>query len=244
MAVTSAPLRVTLDGRVHVPDGGRSPPARRTASDRTDAGVGMAVDSPPTYAWDWLARQRVALREIRRRLLTAQRDAARRPGSTGARDDVRMRAIGDVPDWSADHPDLRHAPRMDERGADLDTGPGAGGVGRAEQDGATAHDYRTLDTRAEVIAALRMDYASDAEIRRTVDAVVAEIAFLGRLDVSLHELGVRTAPRGMRWWWCHLGGSGSDDRSAIAVRDERHPTLPTQLRLVDVLAGYGDVREA
>jgi hypothetical protein len=208
----------------------------------------MAVDSPPTYAWDWLARQRVAWREIRRRLLAAQRDASPRPGSPGAGDGVRMRAIGDVPDWSADHPDLRRSPRTDERSADADADPDAGlragRVGRSERDGATAHDYRTLDTRAEVIAALRVDYVSDAVLRRTVDAVVAEVAFLGRLDVPLHELGVRTAPRGMRWWWCHLGGSGSDDRSAIAARDEHHPMLPTQLRLVDVLAGYGDVGDA
>jgi hypothetical protein len=25
--------------------------------------------------------------------------------------------------------------------------------------------------------------------------------FLGRTDVPFERLGVRTAPRGMRWWW-------------------------------------------
>jgi len=78
-------------------------------------------------------------------------------------------------------------------------------------------------------------------VRRTVDAVVAEVAFLGRLDVPLHQLGVRHAPRGMRWWWCHLGGTGLDDGGRV-TGDAEEPSaiLPTQLRLVDVLSGYGD----
>jgi hypothetical protein len=49
----------------------------------------------------------------------------------------------------------------------------------------------------------------------------------------------------MRWWWCHLGGTGLDDgrdsandADGDAVGDEA--TLPAQLRLVDVLSGYGD----
>ena len=174
----------------------------------------MAVENPPAYAWDWLARQRVAWREIRTRLVTAERDARARPP-------------GDVPDWSADHPDLVRSSRLD---------PSATNGDRSD------HDYRDIDTRAEVIAALRQDYARDVELRRTVDAVVAEVAFLGRLDVPLHELGVRSAPRGMRWWWDHLGGPGpGEDRSGSGTRDEHAAMVPMQLRLVDVLAGYGDV---
>jgi len=200
----------------------------------------MAVDSPPTYAWDWLARQRVAWREIRRRLLVAQRGPAQQPDSPGSRASTRPRVVvGDVPDWSADHPDLGRSQRSGEHGADLDARPGAT---PGERTGRMTHDYGTLDTRAEVIAALRSDYASDAELRRTVAAVVTEVVFLGRLDTPLHELGVVTAPRGMRWWWRHLGGPGSDDqRSVIAVGDEQG--WPSQLRLVDVLDGYGDVRD-
>jgi len=184
-------------------------------------GVVMAVDSPPAYAWDWLARQRVAWREIQRRLVH-ERSPVRRSTSPAAS------RPGDVPDWSADHPDLlRSSPT----------------VPVPVEPGRTDRDYHALDTRAEVIAALQADYVGDELLRGTVDAVVAEIAFLGRLDVPLHALGVRSAPRGMRWWWCHLGGTGVDDgRSVTEPGDEHLSTMPVQLDLGDVLAGYGDAR--
>jgi hypothetical protein len=176
---------------------------------------------PPAYAWDWLARQRVVWQEIRRRLVVT---AGGGPG--GGRSSGR--SAGDVPDWSADHPDLRSAPR----------GPApAGGPERP----AARTDYRTLGTRAEVVAALRADYPTDGQVRAVVDTVVGEVAFLGRLDTSLAQLGVRSAPRGMRWWWSHLTGRAVDV-AASAAPDASEPTasVPLQLRLVDVLAGYGD----
>jgi hypothetical protein len=186
----------------------------------------MAVDSPPAYAWDWLARQHLTWRIIRHRLLADPSSADSPPDSPGP----GVRAAGDVPDWSSDHPDLLRSSRADGE----DAGP--------TSDRSSTRDYRTLDTRAEVLAALRTDYPMDPELRRTVDAVVAEVAFLGRLDVPLHELGVRSAPRGMRWWWSHLGGPvPEDDRSVVDRGGEPAAPLPTQLRLVDVLAGYGDV---
>jgi len=182
-------------------------------------------DRPPSYAWDWLTRQRVTWHEIRRRLM------AEDPRGREASD--RPRPIGTVPDWAADHPDLRlRSPTTPA------VPPGATEVPSGR------HDYRLLETRAEVIAALRVDYGTDADLRGTVDAVIAEVAFLGRLDVPLHELGVRSAPRGMRWWWSHLGGTGpADGRSTAEDGDEHGATLPTQLRLMDVLAGYGDVQD-
>jgi len=190
----------------------------------------MAVESPPAYAWDWLARQRVAWREIRSRLLTEQRSTEQALPGGRAASPTRTRDVGDVPDWSADHPDLVR-PVPSGRGTDTS--------------GRSGQDLRDLDTRAEVIAALRADYATDAGLRRTVDEVVAQVAFLGRLDVPLHELGVRAAPRGMRWWWCHLGGSGSDDGRSVGDTGHEHPSsMPVQLRLVDVLSGYGDVPDA
>ena len=141
--------------------------------------------------------------------------------------------IGDVPDWSADHPDLLLGSTAAHR-ASTSTGDGTG-----------KRDYVALDTRAGCIAALRSDYPQDTTLRATVDAVVADISFLGRLDVPLHELGVRTAPRGMRWWWTHLTGRDSDERlSDPNVGDELAATVPLQLRLVDILAGYGDVTDA
>jgi hypothetical protein len=178
--------------------------------------------APPAYAWDWLARQRVVWLEIRRRLIV---DADRAPG--GARSSGR--SATDVPDWAADHPDLTSAP------------PGPPGPDEPTQEHART-DYRQLGTRAEVVAALRADYPADAAVRSTVDEVVGDVAFLGRLDTSLARLGVRTAPRGMRWWWSHLTGQDAPAVPSDAEESSEHtPSVPLQLRLVDVLAGYGDV---
>jgi hypothetical protein len=175
----------------------------------------MSTDVPPAYAWDWLARQRVVWPEIRRRL------AAERPPPQRTR-----RPAGDVPDWSMQHPDV----------TTVHPAPSPAGGG--------PRDYRALGTRAEVIAALRVDYAVDASTRRIVDAVVGEVSFLGRLDASLPELGVRSAPRGMRWWWSHLTGRPAPAAPSAAGSSSEHPpTVPLQLRLIDVLAGYGDAME-
>jgi hypothetical protein len=173
--------------------------------------------APPAYAWDWLARQRVVWQEIRRRLI-----AGADPGP-----DPSTRP-GDVPDWSADHKDLTAA----RRAPASDTSPARP---------AAAHDYRALGTRAEVVAALRLDYPADVKVRGTVDTVVGEVAFLGRLDVPLSELGVRSAPRGMQWWWSQLTGLRSE-LAPSGNQDVSEPpsSLPLQLRLVDVLTGYGD----
>lgn len=178
----------------------------------------MAGDAPPAYAWDWLARQRLVWQETRRRLIAAHVPPQMAP----------LRAVRDVPDWAADHPDLT-------------PDPSAVAVADLAERVAGVTDYRRLDTRAEVITALRADYPHEAQVRATVDAVVAEIAFLGRLDVPLAELGVRHAPRGMRWWWSHLtGGSIPAESSDAAMVSEPASDVPLQLRLVDVLAGYGD----
>ena len=194
----------------------------------------MTLDAPPAHAWDWLARQRLVWHEIRRGLIAAGYGSGYGAGPVAPLSkrpaDGR---IGDVPDWSADHPDLLLGSTAAHR-ASTSTGDGTG-----------KRDYVALDTRAGCIAALRSDYPQDTTLRATVDAVVADIAFLGRLDVPLHELGVRTAPRGMRWWWTHLTGRDSDERrSDPNVGDELAATVPLQLRLVDILAGYGDVTDA
>ena len=182
----------------------------------------MVDPGPPAYAWDWLARQRVVWQEIRRRLVAATgTPAPQRPSG---------RRTEDVPDWSLDHPDLVTAP------------PCPPGTDGSRPQASATVDYRSLGTRAEVVAALRADYLSDTRVRTVVDAVVGEVAFLGRLDVPLAQLGVRSAPRGMRWWWSHLTGEHGDATRSDAV-DVSEPCspVPLQLRLVDVLAGYGDV---
>jgi len=210
----------------------------------------MPLDGPPAHAWDWLARQRFVWREARRRLVDEGYAAAVSLPSVAGRSDraprpaTARRPAGDVPDWSADHPELVRTELIRQAssagGASLGTGPD-----RHAQDPGPRRDYGALDTRAECIAALRVDYPHDPVLRRTVDAVVTDLVFLGRLDVPLHELGVRSAPRGMRWWWTRLTGRDADEgRSDLEVGDEPASSIPLQLRLVDVLAGYGDVTDA
>jgi len=197
----------------------------------------MPLDGPPAYAWDWLARQRVTWREIRRRLVTEGYDG---DGPDRAADPSRPgrsapRSAGDVPDWSIDGATAA-------RRAGTTPPPAPAAVPAASD---APRDYRPLDTRAEVIAALRVDYQRDARLRGIVDEVVTGTAFLGRLDVPLIDRGVRSVPRGMHWWWSHLAGRPSDDGpSGSTDRTEHRAQVPLQLRLVDVLAGYGDAPDA
>ena len=190
-------------------------------------------DDPPMYAWDWFGRQRLAWREVRDRLAAdpagADAPRARRPPPP-------------VPDWA---PDLPDASRDVRRRSTADSTTGATATGVPDR-----RDYAALDTRPDVVAALREDYPRDPRIRGTVDTVIAERAFLGRLDVQLADRGVRAAPRGMRWWWQHLGGvpdaatapdgRGPSTPSGDESRDEGGGSMPPQLRLFDVKAGYGD----
>ena len=181
--------------------------------------AGVVSSGPPAYAWDWLARQRIVWQECRRRLLAAHRGDSTRVAAVGSG--------GDFPDWAGDHTDLLRSTASEAR-----------------EHGTSARVYRDLDTRAEVIVALRADYPTDSRVREVVDTVVGEIAFLGRLDVSLAELGVRSAPRGMRWWWSHLTGRPAPaSPSEASSTSEPETSVPLQLRLVDVLAGYGDATE-
>lgn len=171
---------------------------------------------PPGYAWDWLARQRLVWLEAARRLGVTS-GAPRGPHP-------------DVPDWS-----------------DL-VGPGADRAASAAdgREGATPspRDWSALDTRADVVAALRAGYPDDPAVRRATDGAVIDLAFLGRIDVPLTERGVRSVPRGMRWWWSHLGGADVPHSSTHAPVDEPSRALPLQLRLADVLDGYGDAEVA
>lgn len=179
------------------------------------------MPSPPGYAWDWLARQRLVWIEASQRLAAAGR-AARAPHP-------------DIPDWSSLLADA--ADPISESDA---TDPPSD----------APRDWSSLRTRADVLAALRADYPRDARVRSATDAAVTDLAFLGRLDVPLERRGVRSVPRGMRWWWTHLGGASGrvdtavsatgTDSSAPPPAPEPRRTLPLQLQLADVLAGYGD----
>jgi hypothetical protein len=189
----------------------------------------MPGAEPPAYAWDWLARHHLVWREVRDRLVSSGPGTIpAAPGAAPGPAVTARRRMSDVPDWSHDHRDLV------QKGVDRND-PTPGPPPRP------LRDYLPLDTRTEVIAALRNDYPDDGVVRAVVDAVVTEVAFLGRLDVPLHALGVRSAPRGMRWWWSRLSGVTVDDMpSATEIASELAQVAPLQLRLLDVLAGFGD----
>jgi hypothetical protein len=99
--------------------------------------------------------------------------------------------------------------------------------------------YVALDTKADVVAALRSDYARDEVVRSVLHRVVAEVAFLGRTDVPFDRLGVTNAPRGMRWWWTALTGEELD-RPASRHGVASGASASSQLTLDDVHEGYGD----
>ena len=100
-----------------------------------------------------------------------------------------------------------------------------------------ASRYGALDSRSEVVAALRSDYNRDEVVRSVVHDVVGDLAFLARLSPPFSELGVSSAPRGMRWWWTALTG---EDLDAPAAGDAARSTPGRQLTIDDVHEGYGD----
>lgn len=121
----------------------------------------------------------------------------------------------------------------------------------AAQDAAVAARYRGVDQRGEVVSLLRADYPRDTEVRAVVDAVVRELAFLSRTSGRWADLGLRSAPRGQRWWWTALTGEDLDHPDPAAPRTAAHPShrqlaldelaaTDPQLVLDDVAEGYGD----
>ncbi|MEX2550030.1 MAG: hypothetical protein WD638_07375 [Nitriliruptoraceae bacterium] len=113
--------------------------------------------------------------------------------------------------------------------------------------GPVAARYAAVQDRAEVLPLLRADYPREESVRRTMEAVIAETAFLGRTDASFASLGLRSAPRGLRWWWTALTGEELD-----GPRQERGAPTAEQLSMIDpvtmqrqptlddVAEGYGD----
>lgn len=100
----------------------------------------------------------------------------------------------------------------------------------------SAPRYRAVEIRPDVIALLREDYPTDPVVRSTVQRVVSELAFLGRTDGPFERLGVRHAPRGMRWWWSAITGEQVDH-----IPSRRQPMLDVeQLTLDEVHQGIGD----
>jgi hypothetical protein len=109
--------------------------------------------------------------------------------------------------------------------------------------------YQAVIDRADVLACLRADYPGVPAVRETLHAAIAEVAFGGRTDVPFAQVGFRTAPRGLRWWWTAVTGEVLDRPSrqtADAHAGPRQLTLPEladldpQPALDDVAEGYGD----
>ena len=110
--------------------------------------------------------------------------------------------------------------------------------------------YGNVDSRSEVVALLRADYPRDEVVRTTVDAVVSEVAFLGRTHRRFAELGIVNPPRGLRLWWSALTAEGLDQLTGAVVTGGAEQTqlrldtvpedLETELHgLDDVHEGYG-----
>lgn len=115
--------------------------------------------------------------------------------------------------------------------------------------------YRLIDSRGDVMARLRADYAVDAEVAEVVRQCVSEDVFLGHAHRGLDGLGITNAPRGLRWWWQEVVDHGQQDprRAVPPARPAAAPPRPdpTQLaldidapsereQLDDVRTGWGD----
>lgn len=90
------------------------------------------------------------------------------------------------------------------------------------------------------MALLRADYPRDEHVRVAVHRIIGEVVFLGRTDVPFETLGVRTAPRGMRWWWAAITG----ERVDRPVRPPRPTVEQLELQLgADVGMDRTEVQE-
>lgn len=105
----------------------------------------------------------------------------------------------------------------------------------AAEQGPSRQRYGLVSAKSDVLARLRADYPEDAVVRQTVDGVVVDLAFLGRTDRPFADLGIRNAPRGLRWWWTAVTGEALTPPIAATSA-----SLPRQLEFPDVLGGYGD----
>ncbi|MDX1510633.1 MAG: hypothetical protein R3249_04765 [Nitriliruptorales bacterium] len=102
---------------------------------------------------------------------------------------------------------------------------------------AVAERYRTMDARPDVVTMLRRDWDASPAVRTIIEDTVADIAFMGRITEPFASLGLRTAPRGLRWWWTAVSGEPIESVTAALARTLEDPE---QLSLGDILGGYGD----
>lgn len=97
----------------------------------------------------------------------------------------------------------------------------------------TAAQYRDAESRSESLALLREHYPADDVVRDAVNEAISRYVFLDRTDVEFSALGVRTPPRGMRWWWTTITGEELDQPAPSSAPRR------VQLTLDDVHEGIG-----
>lgn len=81
--------------------------------------------------------------------------------------------------------------------------------------------YTLVEAREDVMERLRVDYPRDALVVEAVHRHVDAQVFLGRADRGFEVLGIRNAPRGLRWWWSAVTGLPDPGRRAPARRDRQ-----------------------
>lgn len=102
-----------------------------------------------------------------------------------------------------------------------------------------ARRYGLVSAKPDVLPMLRADFASDELVHDVVVDVVRDLVFLGNVDRSFADLGLRNAPRGLRWWWHELTGEEVEAPPPAAAPSASD--LPRQLDLDEVFSGYGDL---
>lgn len=113
--------------------------------------------------------------------------------------------------------------------------------------------YRVVDTRTDVVDHLRRDYPVDHVVRTVIHQHIDAEIFLGHAHRGLEGLGIRNAPRGLRWWWATItdteqpetptSGSGAGTAAATATTRQLAldlSRLDPQQAIDDVHFGWGD----
>lgn len=105
--------------------------------------------------------------------------------------------------------------------------------------------YSLVEDRGDVLERLKADYPDDADVREVVHRRIDQAIFLGHAHRGLEQLGIRNAPRGLRWWWAAVTDTdvpapdpAPSDRArrrqlAIDLQD-------AQMQLEEVHTGWGD----
>lgn len=104
--------------------------------------------------------------------------------------------------------------------------------------------YTVVDDRDDVLARLKSDYPADELVRASVHRHVDDVVFLGHAHRGLDGLGIRNAPRGMRWWLAAVTGSEVPEPPSPSPAQRRRQMqldiLAAQHQRDDLLTGWGD----